>query len=92
MKLKCSGQIFEKYSNIKFHQNPSSGILVVSCGQKDRQTRDRQTDTDRQTDRNRQRNRQTDTDRQTDRQTDRETDMGKPIVALRNFVKAPKNA
>jgi hypothetical protein len=25
-------QIFEKYSNIKFHENPSSGIRVVPSG------------------------------------------------------------
>ena len=28
-------QIFEKYSNIKFHENPSSGSRVVPCGRKD---------------------------------------------------------
>jgi hypothetical protein len=33
-----SRQFFEKYSNIKFHENPSSGSRVVPCGQKDRQT------------------------------------------------------
>jgi hypothetical protein len=42
MKLEFSRQIFEKVSNIKFHQNSSSGSRVVPCGQ---------TDTDRQTDR-----------------------------------------
>jgi hypothetical protein len=26
------GQIFEKYSNIKFHDIPSSGSRVVLCG------------------------------------------------------------
>jgi len=31
-----SRQIFEKYSDIKFHENPSSGSLVVPCGQTDR--------------------------------------------------------
>ena len=30
------------------------------------------------------------TDGQTDRQTDRQTDMMTPVVALRNFVNAPK--
>jgi len=25
-------QIFEKYPRIKFHENPSSGSLVVPCG------------------------------------------------------------
>jgi hypothetical protein len=28
------GQIFEKYSNIKSHENPSSGSGVVPCGRK----------------------------------------------------------
>jgi hypothetical protein len=28
MKLEFSGKIFEKYSNIKFHENPSSGCRV----------------------------------------------------------------
>jgi hypothetical protein len=32
MKLEFSGQTFEKSSNIKFHQNSSSGCRVVSCG------------------------------------------------------------
>ena len=36
--LAHSRQIFEKYSNIKFHENPSSGSRVVPCGQKDGQT------------------------------------------------------
>jgi len=36
MKLDCSQQIFEKYSNIKFHENPSSGSSVVPCGRTDR--------------------------------------------------------
>ena len=34
MKLDSSRQIFEKSSNIKFHQNLSSGSRVVACGQK----------------------------------------------------------
>jgi len=29
MKLEFSGHIFEKSSNINFHENPSSGSLVV---------------------------------------------------------------
>ena len=33
MKLEFSGQILEKYSNIKFHENPSSGNRVVPCKQ-----------------------------------------------------------
>ena len=35
IKLKFSWQIFEKYSNIKFHENPPSGSRVVLCGQMD---------------------------------------------------------
>ena len=38
MKLEFSRQIFEKYSNIKCYENPSSGSRVVPCGQTDRQT------------------------------------------------------
>jgi len=32
MKLEFSRHIFEKSSNIKFHENPSSGSRVVPCG------------------------------------------------------------
>ena len=35
MKVEFSRQIFEKVSYIKFHQNPSIGSRVVSCGQTD---------------------------------------------------------
>ena len=35
MKLEFSGRSLIKYSNIKFHENPSSGSRVVSCGQTD---------------------------------------------------------
>jgi hypothetical protein len=31
MKLEFSQQIFEKYSNIKFHENPSIGSPVLPC-------------------------------------------------------------
>jgi hypothetical protein len=34
MKLQFSRQIFEKYSNIKFHENPFCGSRDVACGQK----------------------------------------------------------
>jgi len=34
MKPEFSGQILEKEINIKFHENPTSGSRVVSCGQK----------------------------------------------------------
>jgi hypothetical protein len=35
MKLEFSQQIFEKYSNIKFHGNLSCGSRVVPCGRTD---------------------------------------------------------
>jgi hypothetical protein len=35
MKLVFSRQILEKYSNIIFLQNPSSGSRVIPCGQTD---------------------------------------------------------
>jgi len=35
MKLEFSGQIFEKHSNIKFHENPSNGRRVIPCGRTD---------------------------------------------------------
>ena len=38
MILEIPGQVFEKYSNIKFRENPSSGSRVVPCGKKDRRT------------------------------------------------------
>jgi hypothetical protein len=43
MKLEFSQKIFAKSSNIKFHQDQSSGSRVVACGQKDGRT-DGQTD------------------------------------------------
>jgi hypothetical protein len=36
MKLEFSGQIFEKSSNIQFHENPPSGSRVVACEWTDR--------------------------------------------------------
>ena len=36
IKLEFSQQISEKVSNIKFHENLSSGSRVVPCGQTDR--------------------------------------------------------
>jgi len=36
MKLECSRQIFEKYSNNKFHKNPFSGSLVFPCERTDK--------------------------------------------------------
>jgi hypothetical protein len=47
MKLEFCLQTFEKYSNIKFNENPSSGSRAVPCGLMDGRT-DGQTD--RQTD------------------------------------------
>jgi hypothetical protein len=38
LKLEFSRHIFEKYSNIRFHWNLSSGSRVVSCGRTDRRT------------------------------------------------------
>jgi hypothetical protein len=38
MKHECSRQIFEKYSYIKFHENPFVGSRVVWFGQTDGQT------------------------------------------------------
>ena len=36
MEIELSWQSFEKKnSNIKFHENPSSGIRVAACGQTD---------------------------------------------------------
>jgi hypothetical protein len=43
MKLEFSRQLFEKYSDIKFNENPSSGSGDVPCGLSDGRT-DRQTD------------------------------------------------
>jgi len=37
MDIDLSGKIFEKYSNIKIHANPSSGSRVVPCRRTDRQ-------------------------------------------------------
>jgi len=36
MKLKLTKRVFEKYINIKFHKNPSSGSPDVLCRQKDK--------------------------------------------------------
>jgi len=38
MKLEFSWQIFEKYSNIKFHENPFSGSQVIPRGRTEGQT------------------------------------------------------
>ena len=35
MKFEFSQQIFEKYLNLKFKENPSSGSRVVPCGRTD---------------------------------------------------------
>jgi hypothetical protein len=36
MEVEFSLPIFEKYSNIKFHENPHKGSLVVRYGRMDR--------------------------------------------------------
>jgi len=45
MKFEFSGHIFEKYSNIKFNENSSSGSRVIPCertvGRTDGQTENR---------------------------------------------------
>jgi hypothetical protein len=38
MKLEFFRQILKKYSNFKFHENPSSGSRIVSCGRAGGQT------------------------------------------------------
>ena len=38
MKHEFFRQISEKYPNIKFHENPSNGSRVISCGQTEGQT------------------------------------------------------
>jgi hypothetical protein len=38
MKFEYARQIFEKYSNIKSHENPSSDSRVIPFGRTDRQT------------------------------------------------------
>jgi len=42
MKLESARQILEKYSNAKFHENPSFGSRVVYANR--RRERDKQTD------------------------------------------------
>jgi len=38
MKLGFSRHVFEKYSNIKFHENPTRGSRIFPCGQTDGRT------------------------------------------------------
>jgi len=38
MKPKFARRIFEKYTNAKFHENPSSGSRDVPCGRRNAQT------------------------------------------------------
>jgi len=38
MKIAFCRQIFEKCSNVKYHENTSSGSRVVPCGRVNRQT------------------------------------------------------
>jgi hypothetical protein len=47
MKLEFSRQIFEKYSDLKFHENPSIGVQVIPWGWMERRTdRDRHDEVD----------------------------------------------
>jgi hypothetical protein len=41
MKLEFSREIFKKYSNIKFQENPSSGSRVIPCGRKEERKEER---------------------------------------------------
>jgi hypothetical protein len=36
MEIEFYRQIFQKYSNIKFHESPSSGSRIVPCEETDR--------------------------------------------------------
>jgi len=38
LSLEISRKIFEKHSNIKFHETPSGASWAVPCGGRDRQT------------------------------------------------------
>jgi hypothetical protein len=38
IKLEFSGQIYEKFGGIKFHENLSSGNRIVPCGRTDVQS------------------------------------------------------
>ena len=38
MKIEFSRQIFKKFPNIKFYDNPSSGRRGIPCGRRDGQT------------------------------------------------------
>ena len=38
MEIEISGHIFEKYSNIEFHEKPSNGNRVIPYGRTDGQT------------------------------------------------------
>ena len=46
MNLKFSWHIFEKYTKVKFHDNPSNGSLAVPCGRKDGSTEGRREKSD----------------------------------------------
>jgi hypothetical protein len=36
IKLEFQGQVLEKFSNTKFHENPSTGSQAVPCGRGDK--------------------------------------------------------
>jgi len=44
MNLEFSRQNSEKYSDIKFYENPSGGSRVVACGRTDEQTKQDEAD------------------------------------------------
>ena len=76
MKLQFSRQIFEKSSNIKFHENPSRGSRGVTLERTYRQT-DKQRDGQ--------------AGRPADRQTEEGTGMTKLMVDFVKFAKAHKS-
>jgi hypothetical protein len=75
IKLEFSWQIFRKCSNIKRHENPTTGSRVVLYGRSD-------TWIERRTDRQ--------TERWTDGQTDRQIERTKLVATFRYFANAPK--
>ena len=84
-KLEISQPCFEEYSNISFHENPSSG--PVPCGPTNTHTHAR-THTQTHT----RAHARTSTHTQTNVvRTDSETDVTKLIVAFRSFANAPKS-
>jgi hypothetical protein len=79
MKLDFSRQSFDKYSNIEFHENLSSGSRVFHTDERTNGRTDEQKDgqTDGRTNGR--------MDERMERRTDRQTDMTQIIVAFRNL-------